>query len=101
VPVDLNATAAILARTHAARSRLKIADFYAHTVTGAGDGTRAVRPVIACVGDSITEGVGSRLGVSGETDTMSYPAILQRMPGFHHFQVPPYLSPYLPSPLST
>jgi lysophospholipase L1-like esterase len=44
------------------------------------------RPVIACVGDSITEGVGSRAGESGQTDVMSYPAVLQRQPGFQYFQ---------------
>lgn len=113
VPVDLTATAAILARTHALRSRLKLADFYHHLNSGgagaggaagndgggaatAGGGGGSVvshpspvatRPVIACIGDSITEGVGSRPGMSGQTDTMSFPAILQRMPGFHHFQI--------------
>ena len=102
VPVNLTVTAAILARTHAARSRLDIADFYARIGDGTGDGSgaRVARPVIACVGDSITEGVGSRLGATGETDTMSYPAILQRMPGFHHFQVPKicYACPSCSSP---
>ena len=42
-----------------------------------------IRPVIACVGDSLTEGMGS-----SDDYLLSYPAILQRHPGFHHFQVP-------------
>ena len=41
-----------------------------------------IRPVIVCVGDSLTEGMGS-----SDDYLLSYPAILQRHPGFHHFQV--------------
>ena len=46
-----------------------------------------IRPVIVCVGDSLTEGMGS-----SDDYLLSYPAILQRHPGFHHFQVGTCLS---------
>jgi alpha-L-fucosidase 2 len=40
------------------------------------------RKIVACVGDSITEGLGA-----SDASIMSYPAILQRHPGFHHYIV--------------
>ena len=53
-----------------------------HSRYSSSAGNLTSRKVIACVGDSITEGLGA-----SDPSLMSYPAILQRHPGFHHYIV--------------
>ena len=81
---------ALLNTTRAKRKKIDHEDVYkkltnlTSTIDASGSPTSKdfIRPVIVCVGDSLTEGMGS-----SDDYLLSYPAILQRHPGFHHFQV--------------